>query len=102
MAQDVKENNMLTIRRFNFIKDIRAIMTIEKSIFGRDAFPPPEFLYLQQIGRDLFLVAVLDKKVIGYISAYIQDDKGYIASIAVDAEFRRRGIAKRLMQVLLL
>ncbi|GAB5491251.1 MAG: ribosomal protein S18-alanine N-acetyltransferase [Phototrophicaceae bacterium] len=89
---------MLTIRRFNFIKDIRAIMTIEKSVFGRDAFPAPEFLYLQQIGKGLFLVAMLDENIVGYISAYTQGNKGYIASIAVAIEFRRRGIAKRLMQ----
>ena len=83
MAQDLKENTTLTVRHFSFRKDIRAIMTIEKSVFGRDAFPMLEFLYLQQIGKDLVLVAILDDNIVGYISAYTQDNKGYIASIAV-------------------
>lgn len=88
---------MVTLRRFNFMKDIRAIMALELATFGNDAFPAMEFLYLQRIGGDTFLMAHLEQNFVGYVSAYIEDNGGYIASLAVDGDYRRRGIARMLM-----
>lgn len=93
-----KEKVVISIRRFNFMKDIKAVLSLEAKTFGKDAFPVLEFAYLYSIGAETFLVIYQGKQLRGYISAYVEDEIGYIASIAVDAKYRRQGIAKKLMQ----
>lgn len=80
------------------MKDIKAVLSLEAKTFGKDAFPIFEFAYLFSIGAETFLVANHGERLSGYISAYVEEETGYIASIAVDVDFRRQGIAKQLMQ----
>lgn len=46
-----------------------------------------------------FLVAEDNGKVVGYAGLQVVLDEGYIANVAVDPDYRRRGIASKLMQV---
>lgn len=46
-----------------------------------------------------FLVAEEEGRAVGYAGLHVILDEGYIANVAVDAAYRRRGIAKQLMQV---
>ena len=46
-----------------------------------------------------FLVAEDNGKVVGYAGLQVVLDEGYIANVAVDPEYRRQGIASKLVQV---
>lgn len=49
-----------------------------------------------------FLVALDDTgKVVGYAGVHVILDEGYITNVAVHPDFRRRGIAGKLLQVFL-
>ncbi|MEL6404693.1 MAG: ribosomal protein S18-alanine N-acetyltransferase [Chloroflexota bacterium] len=89
----------VTIQRSNLRQDLRDLLVLEKLVFEKDAFPAHEFLYLYHVGSDTFLVARTENDLIGYISAYIEDDAGYIASIAVHPDHRGNGIGRTLLRV---
>lgn len=89
------------LRRCKFPKDLAAIMQLEKQAFGDEAFPVFEFIYLYAMGRETFWVTERDGKIIAYISAYIEEDNGYIASIAVAPNERRKGIAQAMIEKLI-
>ncbi len=48
----------------------------------------------------VFLVALLDGKVVGYVGMHHVVDEGYIANLAVKEGMRRQGIATQLLQSL--
>jgi ribosomal protein S18 acetylase RimI-like enzyme len=50
------------------------------------------------VGRDLFYVAVLDEIVIGTVLGGYDGHRGWIYSVAVDANHRRRGIGSALLR----
>lgn len=89
---------VITIRQINFKADIETILKLEQDIFKEDAFPFFEFVYLYMRGKETFLIAHEGKQLAGYISVYVEEDTGYIASIAVDNNFRRQGIGRQLIQ----
>ena len=45
---------------------------------------------------DLFIVAEIDKKIVGYMITCSLPDKGYVASIAIDPAYRHKGIGRVL------
>ncbi len=91
----------LTIRRATEA-DLPDIMRIE-----RDSFPTPwsewgmrtEITYVQ--GR-IYLVAVLDGKLVAYIGGRRAADVCHIGTLAVDPAHRRRGLGEGILLVLLL
>ena len=50
--------------------------------------------------NSLFLVAVEDEKVIGYVGMEVIVDEGYIFNVAVSADYRRRGVGYALVREL--
>ena len=80
-------------------EDLQQVMAIEK-----EAFPDPwhESFFkrlLKKRKNGLYLyVAKIQNKVIGYIVFYILSGEGHIHNIAVDTEYRRRGIGKYLLE----
>ncbi|MBQ2427462.1 MAG: ribosomal protein S18-alanine N-acetyltransferase [Ruminococcus sp.] len=50
--------------------------------------------------NSLFLVAVEDEKVIGYVGIEVIVDEGYIFNVAVSADYRRRGMGYALVREL--
>ena len=60
----------------------------------------PEQLRHQLGERQIFLAAVEEGRVAGYVGLMYVLDEGYISNVAVDPAFRRRGIARALLQEL--
>ena len=77
--------------------DLDDIMRIERQSFGVDAFPRGEFVWLKRLGRETFLVARKESKVIGYIAAFMTEGNGYVASMAVAPRYRQQGLGGALM-----
>lgn len=49
----------------------------------------------------IFLVVMLDNRIVGYGGCWLVIDEAHITSVAIDEEYRRYGIGERLMNELL-
>jgi ribosomal-protein-alanine N-acetyltransferase len=77
--------------------DVKRVMEIEFSSF-EDPYPSHILVDIFNLGAG-FLVAQQDNIVVGYIIFWIRfEDEGHIISLAVDARYRRRGIASKLLK----
>ncbi len=78
------------------MSDIPEIMEIEKSSFD---VPWPDFLFTAHITNPGFLVYE-DEKILGYVIIGSTEDKrkAHLQSIAVHRDYRRRGIASKLLE----
>ncbi len=96
----------LTIRPFK-PGDLERVTKIERASFN-DPWPTSFFIYMQEKTQDLFLVAVDEDKIAGYVVGEMREimfsgiphkfKMGHILNIAVDKGDRRRGIGNRLME----
>jgi [ribosomal protein S18]-alanine N-acetyltransferase len=79
--------------------DLPAIVRIENSSFNRDAWDRDFFLaYLARPARSVFLVAAIDRRVVGYALAFQSRTRAEIHSIAVAPSQRGRGVAAALLR----
>ncbi len=85
----------MVIREFN-IKDLRRVYEIERKSF-KDPYHPLFLLELYDLFPSTFLVAEVNFRVVGYVIARKINGEGHIIAIAVDPEYRRRGIGSALM-----
>ncbi|MFH1386377.1 MAG: ribosomal protein S18-alanine N-acetyltransferase [bacterium] len=74
-------------------KDIPAVVAIEKNSFN---FPKPEAVFREDEHK--YLVARDDEKIVGYIGVEKILDEVHIINMAVDPNYRGKGVGKRLMQ----
>jgi len=78
------------------VDDIRQILEIEKI-----SFPTPWHSYIFELElkkpRTLQLVSKFGDQVTGYIISWMMYDEIHILNIAVHPDFRRKGIARRLL-----
>jgi len=78
-----------------------AVSALWSSVFGY-ATPhnAPGFVIKRKVEyqRELFFVAIEDAKVVGTVMAGYDGHRGWIYSMAVAPEYRRRGIATALMK----
>jgi ribosomal-protein-alanine N-acetyltransferase len=81
--------------------DLDEILRLEARSFPDDAYEEALFLAWQRQNPDLFLVALGDEAIVGYVIATVEGGVGKIVSIAVDPDQRRRGIGKGLAQEIL-
>lgn len=75
--------------------------TIEE--MEKECFSVPwtrEMLLYQMRGNNVFLAAVQDGEVMGYIGMMFVLDEGYISNVAVTGKYRRQGVAKALISAL--
>ncbi|MHA1615764.1 MAG: ribosomal protein S18-alanine N-acetyltransferase [Candidatus Njordarchaeales archaeon] len=90
----------ITIRKAS-IEDVEEIFEIEKLSFKR---PYPKY-YLQWLIEglaDIFLVAEVNGKIIGYIAGRVEyGNLGHIVTIAVHPNWRRKGLGTMLMRKIL-
>lgn len=81
------------------VRDIPAIHDIEKKCFstpwGREAVES-ELAY----ENGVMLVAEEDDRAVGYVSLRFVLDEGYLNNIAVLPDYRRKGLAKALLNTL--
>ena len=77
--------------------DVAAIMRIENASFGCSAWGRDDFLgYLAEPETCIFLVAVADGVVAGYIIGFYKHNRAEVDSVAVKHSHRRRGVAATL------
>lgn len=82
-------------------KDIPAITDLEKVCFeGKDPWSYGAFYneIVENSDKTLYLVALADGKVVGYMGVWMILDEGQITNVAVDPEYRRRHIAESLIE----
>jgi len=92
---------MNVILREMEVKDLDEIMDIEQEAFttpwSKDAFE-------KEIRDNLlakYIVAEVDKKVVGYAGIWLIIDEGHITNIAVKKEYQGQGISKYLLMGLI-
>lgn len=79
------------------IADVPQICAIENACFS---MPHSEEQLCRELQGDLheLIAAVSGSRVVGYVGLMHVVDEGYITNVAVDAAFRRQGIADALLQ----
>lgn len=83
------------------LSDIPQIYDIEVRSF-KSPYPISLLTSLLIIAQDLFLVAELKSKIVGYVIALLRGKRmGHIVSIAVHPEYRGRGLGKILLREIL-
>lgn len=81
------------------ILDLNALRKLEKESFDRDAWPMIDLIAVLTFSNVVRLKAVTDNRMIGFVAGDPRptDGWGWIATIAVDPHFRRRGIGTALL-----
>jgi [ribosomal protein S18]-alanine N-acetyltransferase len=74
-------------------KDIPAVVAIEARSFK---YPKPEAVFREDEHK--YLVARDEEKIVGYIGIEKILDEVHIINMAIDPDYRGKGIGKRLMQ----
>ena len=87
---------MLTVRDMKGA-DLEAIVSLEKNTFS-DAWTTKSIEDTCNQPQAFIVVAELDDKMAGYCIVYFVLDEGEIARIAVDKDFRRQGVGRKLFQ----
>ena len=89
---------MVTIRRAR-ADDLPSILRIEKRSFGCDAWVRKVFVdYFALPARSVFLAAIIDREVAGYVLAFHGETRAEIHSIAVSPARRGQGVAAALLK----
>src|SRR4051812_18561202 len=82
--------------------DLPAIVRIEKSSFGRNAWERDAFLdYLSEPEKCIFLVAIRDEAIISYALGVHNKTRAEMDSVAVAPSHRGRGVASALLNRLI-
>lgn len=82
-------------------KDLDRIMEVEKAAFTT---PWSRESFLLEINKNQlarYFIAEVDGLVVGYGGIWLILDEGHITNIAVDKEYRRLGIGKRILEELI-
>ena len=91
----------LSIEKFNPL-NLNEILEIERNAFEKkETFPKEYFLEVFKKWPEGFLVAKINKEIVGYAIGEKNENSGLIISVAVKKEWRRRGIGKKLIEKLL-
>ena len=78
-------------------RDLRRILTIERSSFGVDAWDKELFEAFLGSSSAQFILAEAGGKLLGYLIAIDAGARAELASIAIAPRARRRGIGQALM-----
>lgn len=90
---------MVSIREMT-LEDIEQVYHLEKSIFS---IPWSKESFESSIkNKDtLFIVAVKEGEILGYLGIYIFSEEADISNVAVYEKYRRQHIAKQMMEYIL-
>lgn len=79
--------------------DLNALRKLEKESFGDDAWPLIDLIAVLTFANVVRLKALEGERMIGFIAGdpHPREGWGWIATIAVDSEFRRRGVGATLL-----
>jgi ribosomal-protein-alanine N-acetyltransferase len=81
-------------------REVPAVAKLEQELFSVP-WSIQGFLDTLPMDNVLFLVALEEDTVCGYCGVYLAADEGEITNVAVAPLYRRRGIAKKLMEQLI-
>ncbi|MGA1416432.1 MAG: ribosomal protein S18-alanine N-acetyltransferase [Candidatus Nanopelagicaceae bacterium] len=87
---------MITYRNLTLV-DAIAIFELEKEIFGKQAWTLAQVKEELSGSRRLYLGALDDEKIVGYAGIAANGESADIHNVAVHGNYRRQGIARRLI-----
>jgi ribosomal protein S18 acetylase RimI-like enzyme len=81
------------------ILDLTALRKLENESFGKDAWPLFDLIAVLTFSGVIRLKAMEDGQMVGFVAGdpRPQNGWGWIATIAVDPSYRRRGIGRALL-----
>ncbi len=81
------------------IRDLSALRDMERTCFGRDAWPLIELIGVLSLPGLVRLKAVVADSMVGFVGGDAQRDEGvgWITTLCVLPDFRRKGIAVALL-----
>jgi len=81
-------------------RDLGALRQLEQECFGRDAWPLVELIAVLTLPALVRLKAVVDDEMVAFVGGdpHPHEGIGWITTIGVKAEFRRRGIGSALLE----
>lgn len=81
------------------IFDLKALRKLENETFAKDAWPLFDLVAVLTFPDVIRLKAVEDQKMVGFIAGdpHPRDGWGWVATIAVDPRYQRRGIGRALL-----
>jgi len=81
------------------ILDLNMLRKLEQESFGRDAWPLFDLIAVLTFSDVIRLKAIEDGQMVGFVAGdpHPRDGWGWIATIAVDPRYRRRGIGRALL-----
>lgn len=88
----------ITIRLMN-TEDAKQVAHIEKQSFSQP-WPEEEFRKAATNKAYIYIVATHNERIVGYAGVIASAEEADITNIAVDAEYRRLGIADQLLKQL--
>jgi len=82
------------------LRDVWAIHRLERSCFQRDAWPWIDIFAVLLFPETVRLKAVAENKVVGFVvgDRRRRQGLGWIATLGVHQDYRRRGIGRRLLE----
>ncbi len=82
------------------ILDLNSLRILEKESFAQDAWPLFDLIAVLTFPDVIRLKAMEGKKMVGFVAGdpRPRDGWGWIATIAVDPRFQRRGIGRALLE----
>ncbi|MCD6240686.1 ribosomal protein S18-alanine N-acetyltransferase [Candidatus Bathyarchaeota archaeon] len=84
--------------------DLQILYKIERECFSSEAFSMEELSFLIKNPNSISLIAKIDKEIAGFIIGLIYDTKsgkiGHILTLDVAKKYRRKGVARKLMEKL--
>jgi len=89
----------MEIIKASFI-DLNALRKLEQESFGKEAWPLFDLIAVLTFSDVIRLKAIEDGQMVGFVAGdpHPRDGWGWIATLAVDPRFRRRGIGRALLQ----
>ncbi|HEY60111.1 MAG TPA: GNAT family N-acetyltransferase [Anaerolineae bacterium] len=95
----MQANSSFTIQLATW-RDLRALQRLERDCFNQDAWPLLELLAVLTFPNTVRLKAVTDDRMVGFIAGNQRrsDSTGWIITLGVLHDHRRRGIASALLK----
>ncbi len=78
-------------------RHLRGVMAIERRVYARPWSPNLFVAEMTEPSNRCYLVARIDKAVVGYAGLICYGDEAHITNIAIDPQHQRRRIATRLL-----
>ena len=81
------------------ILDLNALRKLEQESFGKDAWPLFDLIAVLTFSEVIRLKAMENDQMVGFVAGdpHPREGWGWIATIAVDSHYRRRGMGRALL-----